>query len=204
MKFIKTALAASLLGLASASYANVVDVSKIKITSTETGNGNGWIQIAEVIALNESFNNVSFSGASSAGVYQNNDANWGANFAIDGNVSHTGHTGFYHSKTTGSSEYLQLDFGSATELSSITIFGRNNCCQSRDVFNVQLLDASDNVLFSADALDAQYHATAPFSNKNFVTLDLSQVSAVPEPSTYAMMIGGLGLIGLLASRRKKA
>jgi len=30
------------------------------------------------------------------------------------------------------------------------------------------------------------------------------VSAVPEPETYAMMLGGLGLIGFLARRRKKA
>jgi len=29
------------------------------------------------------------------------------------------------------------------------------------------------------------------------------VSAVPEPSTYAMMMGGLGLVGLMAARRKK-
>lgn len=30
------------------------------------------------------------------------------------------------------------------------------------------------------------------------------VSAVPEPETWAMMLGGLGLIGFMARRRKKA
>lgn len=30
------------------------------------------------------------------------------------------------------------------------------------------------------------------------------VSAVPEPTTYAMMLAGLGLVGFMASRRKKA
>jgi len=32
---------------------------------------------------------------------------------------------------------------------------------------------------------------------------LIQVSAVPEPSTYTMLLAGLGLIGLLARRRSK-
>ena len=33
---------------------------------------------------------------------------------------------------------------------------------------------------------------------------LIQVSAVPEPETYALMLAGLGLVGWVASRRRKA
>ena len=29
------------------------------------------------------------------------------------------------------------------------------------------------------------------------------VAAVPEPSTYALMFGGLGLVGFMAARRRK-
>ena len=35
------------------------------------------------------------------------------------------------------------------------------------------------------------------------SLNYSTVSAVPEPETYAMMLGGLGILGFVARRRKK-
>jgi hypothetical protein len=38
----------------------------------------------------------------------------------------------------------------------------------------------------------------------FTTNALSAVAAVPEPETYAMMVAGLGLVGFMSRRRRKA
>lgn len=43
-------------------------------------------------------------------------------------------------------------------------------------------------------------ASTTYSFKSTVN---SPVSAVPEPSTYLMMLGGLGLVGFMAARRRK-
>ncbi len=39
------------------------------------------------------------------------------------------------------------------------------------------------------------------NNYNLVSPDM--VAAVPEPETYALMLAGLGLVGWVASRRRK-
>jgi len=42
------------------------------------------------------------------------------------------------------------------------------------------------------------------SNGDYVFIDnFTSVSAVPEPSAYALMLGSLGLVGFMASRKRK-
>jgi hypothetical protein len=42
-----------------------------------------------------------------------------------------------------------------------------------------------------------------FTSLSGTDWQLSQVAAVPEPSNYAMMLAGLGLVGFIVRRRKR-
>jgi hypothetical protein len=66
---------------------------------------------------------------------------------------------------------------------------------------------SDNWVLLLPTLSASLHEIVvtgtPLLNTVGFTGSLAlNVSAVPEPETYAMMLGGLGLVGFMARRRK--
>ncbi len=47
-----------------------------------------------------------------------------------------------------------------------------------------------------------FQYTLDYSHANQVWLDVTQVGAVPEPSSYAMLLAGMGVVAWLARRRK--
>jgi hypothetical protein len=50
---------------------------------------------------------------------------------------------------------------------------------------------------------ASYITTAPFANQTGYWILEGTVAAVPEASTYGMMLAGLGLVGGMVARRRK-
>ena len=49
-----------------------------------------------------------------------------------------------------------------------------------------------------------YTLTLSAGFSQVLALQVDQVAAVPEPSTYAMAMGGLALVGMMARRRRAA
>lgn len=218
-KFVKSiALAAVLAGASTgASAANLVTNGDF-----ETGNLSGWTVHnyagttpgtgIQVVTTNGS-PNVPYSG-DTINAYQGTGEN--AAFFVDDNAFQT------------LSQYVSLVKDTTYTLSFglfATLSGENNPFNFtlseivNSGFNVEVLDFQTsignslvpgnwktyNYTFTANK-NANYNLLFSFNSgatpAKDVLLDGVSITAVPEPSTWAMMIGGLGLVGVALRRRK--
>lgn len=95
------------------------------------------------------------------------------------------------STTASIPEFTKISFASATGVTG-TLF---------NVFAFATLPGTDSIFLSAGDysldIEGRFSPTSTGYTINVVT------SPVPEPSSVALMLGGLGLIGFMAARRKK-
>lgn len=173
--------------------ATIVDAIQIVITN----HNNDYLQVAEVQAFDFTLVpvNVAASSTGSLAIASNPTSGFGtlASLAIDGNLSGAYGAGnvIYHSSSqTG--ESLTINLSAATNLSSLTIFGRTDaCCTTRDIYDITIIsrDGSSQTFSAVDATSGS--GTLVFS-------------PIPEPSEWAMMLCGLFAVAGIAKKKRKA
>lgn len=99
-------------------------------------------------------------------------------------------TGWRNTYKISSSQFDDISAGSAPKYRTAEIALANAPLQ------IFVLTQSADVTFGI--YDSYYS-----DNTGGLSLDIQRVAAVPEPSTYALMLGGIGLVGFMAARRRK-
>ena len=187
--------------------ATIVGAKSIRITNANSD----WLQVAEVVALD--FSNFNVALATNGGVASSlpgdqysllylAGADDGPENANDGVMPYaqgyswpgSGLPGIYHNGVPGPGSYLDITFLAQATLSSLSIYGRTDCCGDRDLYNVNIRNADGQSIFSGQ-IDAR-------NNDRFGTLIFERPGAIPEPATWALMIGGFGMAGTMLRRRR--
>jgi len=177
-RVLQSILAFGLMAAWIPAQAAIPGVKSIQVRSASS-TSNEIIQLAEVIARRSSNGTdvaTSSRGASASAnsTYANNPSRYGPAKSIDG-ASSAGidsQQNYYHSGTS-SGQVLTITLANAETLSSLTLVGRSDCCSSRDVYDVTLLNASGGTLASYNSLNAN-------NGSHSVTTQLSAPSNATE------------------------
>jgi len=183
LKLAFVAAAASAAMVASAADAGTF-VTSITITSAIPS----YLQIAELEAFSNGVDVASSANGATAVGSSVYSAFSTADKAIDGNTGGNYYTDtIFHSAGSGPNEYLTVTLANGgADISSLSIFGRTDCCGDRDIYKYSFLNAAGDVVGGGTLNATRGSATA----------------AVPEIATWGMMLAGFGMIGFAARRRQ--
>jgi hypothetical protein len=153
-----------------------------------------YLQVAEVVAT-QAVTGTDVSSALTGATASAPDqyaANSGPANAIDGDTGGNYYTdGIYHS--AGYPGSLTVTLAANADLSSLTLYGRTDCCGERDNYDVVIDNAAGQQIYSGnlDATGASNTATVTFG------------ASAPEPASWALMLIGVGGVGVVIRRSRQ-
>jgi hypothetical protein len=166
------------------------------------------------IALGSTFTNpgtLAGTGTFTAGTLTNNGhVAPGTFLGLPGALALTGNyvqgtTGFLDIGATGTTNGVFNVSGTATLAGTVDVICYGSCTYSKGT-QLLILSSSGLTVDSTKVVQTGFTGTDDFSllqkgNNEYLVLD-ANVSAVPEPSTYAMILAGMGLLTAAARRRR--
>lgn len=200
MRGYLTGLAAALL--ASSAGAVTIDTGTVAANATHVtlthslpGGPNSYIQIGELQAF--TFASVNVAQASNGGLATGTAGfATSTSFANDGNTNRFNNVGPIFLSGNGSGDFLRIDFSAPATLASLVIHGRSDCCVDRNSWLVTLFSGSASLW--SGLVDATDNSIATV---NFAAPPTT--GAVPEPTSWLMLLTGFGLVAAALRRTRQ-